>query len=133
MSGRRASRFGFFLHARDAWKRHSARLNEARLAQAMIDVEVVAAGVHRAQLERAWADADAARAVIDVARANLARAEMTLADAKRGPCRAIPASASISQTPQVGSSRAALVTSMPCRCFRSPREPSTRSMPRPDR
>jgi len=66
-----------------------ARLNddavEARLAQAMIDVEVAtaAAGVQRAQLERAWADADAGRAAIEVARANLARAEMTLADAKR--------------------------------------------------
>jgi len=29
--------------------------------------------------------------------------------------------------------RAAPVMSMPCRCFHSPREPSTRSMPRQDR
>ena len=66
-----------------------ARLNddavEAKLAQAIIDVDVAAAaaGVQRAQLERAWAEADAARAAIDVARANLARAEMNLADARR--------------------------------------------------
>jgi len=66
-----------------------ARLNddavEAKLAQAIIDVEVAAAAasVQRAQLERAWADADTARAAIAVARANLDRAEMNLADAKR--------------------------------------------------
>ena len=51
----------------------------------------------------------------------------------RRPSRAIPASVSTSRTRQPGSSLAAPVTSMPCRCFRSLREPSTRSMLRPER
>ncbi len=51
----------------------------------------------------------------------------------RRPSRAIPASVSTSPTPPPGSSRAVPVTSMPCRCFRLPRERSTRSTPRPDK
>lgn len=66
-----------------------ARLNDdalqARLVQAMIEVEVAsaAANMQRAQLERAKADADGARAALAVARADGERAEMTLTEAER--------------------------------------------------
>ena len=66
-----------------------ARLNDdaiqARLAHALIEVDVASAAVsvQRAQLERAGADADVARAAVVVAQAEVERAEMTLKDAER--------------------------------------------------
>jgi len=66
-----------------------ARLNDdavqARLAHALIEVDVAsaAANMQRAQLERAKADADGARAAVAVAQTDVERAEMTLRDTER--------------------------------------------------
>ncbi len=66
-----------------------ARLNddaiEARLAQALVDVEVAesATEIQRAQLERARIDAQSAIPALDAARADVERAKVALGDAER--------------------------------------------------